>query len=276
MDDNLPDLEPPDLEPIDLSVGTPPTVAVSNTDGWAPGWYADPWTAGQYRYWTGRTGPVRRTAGGRRCLRSMPGARPIRGRRWGRKRAVATAGRTRTETATGTAAPSPRRGPMIVGVIALVIVLLIAGVVGYAINSSSQPSSESVTPVPVGARTTTPTNPGPTTPSGQPIPSDPDSSALSGLVVKQSDVGPARTVVLIPDGNQLTEPTLDLCNGTYASETLRAARLQVADVDTTGLASLSTEAVLYRDPGRGRAGIRGVAPCDRRVPAFAGGEPGRW
>ena len=40
MHEDPPDLEPIDLEPIDLS-------------GDAPGWYADPWTSGQYRYWNG-------------------------------------------------------------------------------------------------------------------------------------------------------------------------------------------------------------------------------
>ena len=34
------------LEPIDVAAEPPA--------GWPEGWYADPWTAGQYRYWSGQ------------------------------------------------------------------------------------------------------------------------------------------------------------------------------------------------------------------------------
>jgi hypothetical protein len=43
-------------------------------------------------------------------------------------------------------------------------------------------------------------------------------------------------------------PTLDLCNGTYPSEKLRTARLQVDGFDSQGTVPLSTEAVLYANP----------------------------
>jgi hypothetical protein len=72
-----------------------------------------------------------------------------------------------------------------------------------------------------------------------------DRSALSSLVVAQADVGSTRAVILIPNGNRITQPTLDLCNGTFASEKLRVARLQVAELDSNGRALLSTEAVTY-------------------------------
>ena len=42
--------------------------------------------------------------------------------------------------------------------------------------------------------------------------------------------------------------TLDLCSGTYASESLRTARRQVDLDDRTGQTALSTEAVLYTSP----------------------------
>ena len=42
----------PDLETIDPTTPHEPLPASS---AWAPGWYADPWTAGQYRYWSGQT-----------------------------------------------------------------------------------------------------------------------------------------------------------------------------------------------------------------------------
>jgi hypothetical protein len=59
-------------------------------------------------------------------------------------------------------------------------------------------------------------------------------------------------VVLIPNGNRTTEPTLDLCNGTFPSEKQRVARLQVAELapsvapGASSDAVLSTEAVTYQ------------------------------
>jgi hypothetical protein len=54
------------------------------------------------------------------------------------------------------------------------------------------------------------------------------------------------SVQLLPGGNEVSgQPTLDLCNATFPSESLRTARLQVAAVNGLGDAQLSTEAVLY-------------------------------
>jgi hypothetical protein len=83
-------------------------------------------------------------------------------------------------------------------------------------------------------------NPGAPTPSR-----DPSASLLAGLVVTDADVGPSLTVAGLPGGNGLTQPTLDLCNGSFPSESTRTARLQVAAVDGRGETALSTEAVLY-------------------------------
>jgi hypothetical protein len=56
-------------------------------------------------------------------------------------------------------------------------------------------------------------------------------------------------VGLIPQGDQVSgQATLDLCNGRFASEKLRRARLQVAAVGQQGAPALSTEAVLYENP----------------------------
>jgi len=59
-------------------------------------------------------------------------------------------------------------------------------------------------------------------------------------------------VILYPGGNEVgaQAATLDLCNGTFPSESLRVARLQLAAVNangtnTNGTASLSAEAVAY-------------------------------
>jgi hypothetical protein len=90
-----------------------------------------------------------------------------------------------------------------------------------------------------------------TSPSTNPAPSatsDPSSSALSSLIVKPADVAPTMTVTLLPGGGGLSQPTLDICNGTFPSETRRTARLQDVVLDEQGQQALSTEAVLYRDP----------------------------
>ena len=115
--------------------------------------------------------------------------------------------------------------------------MLIAGFIGYATTSQDHATSAKAA--------TSPTRPGPsTTPS---TPADPIAAALGHVVLQPNDVPPSQSVKLIPNGNQLNQPTLDLCNGTFASETLRNARLQVAAVDAQGRVTVSTEAVLYRN-----------------------------
>jgi len=87
-----------------------------------------------------------------------------------------------------------------------------------------------------------PLTPSPSAPSAS---SDPSAALLAELVVADSDVAPALAVAGLQGGNGLTQPTLDLCNGTFPSEAMRTARLQVAAVDGQGTTVLSTEAVLY-------------------------------
>jgi hypothetical protein len=84
--------------------------------------------------------------------------------------------------------------------------------------------------------------PSPTAPSQS---RDPSAGLLADLVVSDADVGPTLTVAGLRGGNGLNQPTLDLCNGTFPSEALRTARLQVAAIDAQGETALSTEAVLY-------------------------------
>jgi hypothetical protein len=87
-----------------------------------------------------------------------------------------------------------------------------------------------------------PLTPSPSAPSGS---RDPSAPLLAQLVVADSDVAPALSVAGLQGGNGLTQPTLDLCNGTFPSEAMRTARLQVAAVDSQNETVLSTEAVLY-------------------------------
>jgi hypothetical protein len=101
------------------------------------------------------------------------------------------------------------------------------------------------------ARDSTPTLEGSSPDLATPSPSapsqsrDPSAPLLIDLIVSDADVGPSLTVAGLPGGNGLTQPTLDLCNGTYPSEERRTARLQVRAVDRLGETALSTEAVLY-------------------------------
>ena len=75
---------------------------------------------------------------------------------------------------------------------------------------------------------------------------DPDASVLGGIDVAQADVPGGFTVTLINGGNLVAgQVTLDLCNGTFASEALRTARRQVDLSDSASTTWLSTEAVLY-------------------------------
>lgn len=103
------------------------------------------------------------------------------------------------------------------------------------------------------------TAPSPTAPSQS---RDPSAPLLIDLIVSDADVGPSLKVVGMVGGNGLSQPTLDLCNGTYPSEERRTARLQVRAVDRTGDTALSTEAVLYAtgaDTAQAFAELRRVA-----------------
>jgi hypothetical protein len=97
---------------------------------------------------------------------------------------------------------------------------------------------------------------------------DPDAAVLRQLVVQQADVAAPASVQLIPGGNRVADQvTLDLCNGRFASEAARTARLQVAETDDQGNASLSTEAVLYQSPDAAARAFTELAGVVAHCPA---------
>ena len=121
------------------------------------------------------------------------------------------------------------------------------------------PSPGATTPGSTTPGSTTPgqTTPGSTTPgSSTPgagvtpsTPADPDAAVLGDVGLRNADAAAGDSVVLIPDGDQVAgTTTLDVCNASYPSESLRTARRQLALVDPTLLTQFSTEAVLYRNP----------------------------
>ena len=275
MSDDLPDLEPIDLAaeptretPTDTTVAMPAPPAPDAV--WPAGWYSDPWTAGQYRYWTGQTwtGETNRWGPTNAGLGADP---------WPPLSAPVTTGYGLPTAPAPTEAPKPsRRGPIVAAVVALILLLVVSATVGYLIDANSRSDDKAGAP-----STTTPggtSRPGTTTPANNVPSTDPDRDVLGGLVVQQADVGAKRTVLLIPNGNFTSQPTLDLCNGTFPSERLRTARLQVAAVDAAGVSSLSTEAVLYRNPAASAqafaelAEVRKSCP-DQPVPSKVAGDP---
>lgn len=128
-------------------------------------------------------------------------------------------------------------------VVAIVVVATLVGGLGFLIGRIAAPDDDR-------SSQTAATRPPTSTPTPQVIPSDPSTSGLSQLGLREHDVAPTVNVLLIPDGNRVTgHPTLDLCNGSFRSEALRRARLQVVETDTRGNTTISTESVLYANPG---------------------------
>jgi hypothetical protein len=145
----------------------------------------------------------------------------------------------------GPAGPTSISRSSIVG---LVVAMLVAGVLGYGLTAhleSGKPYNQALNSQ-GGSANNGNQSPGATAPPADS--NDPDAGALARVVVQQKDVGGNYSVGLITNGDKIGgTTTLDLCNGTYPSESLRTARLQVAETDPTGSLVMSTEAVLYHD-----------------------------
>jgi hypothetical protein len=147
------------------------------------------------------------------------------------------------------AAPVPPAPPGFVlprWVVAIVLILVV-GAAGYAVGLATAPD-DSTSNNASSQSPATPNQPATPTPSTTNPPNTPANQALAGLVVGQADLPANYSVSLIDGGNQVQgETTLDLCNGTFPSESLRTNRLQVVAIEGQN-ATLSTEAVLYTNP----------------------------
>ncbi|HEX3426716.1 MAG TPA: DUF2510 domain-containing protein [Acidimicrobiales bacterium] len=249
-----------------------------------PGWYPDPWSHGQHRYWNGSSwtsgsfphGPgtlVTEPAppgDGYESVEALQGPPPLAQEpttppppEWTPPQVAPP------PTDAGMTWPAPLETKASLSTLSrleflalVVAVMLVVGSLatlgGYYAFRRHSPST-TLPPVAI-------------------VPTDPNASVLQTLVLTQADVPASYVVGPITGGDQVTgEPTLDLCNGTYPSESLRTARLQVAAVDGGGFTVLSTEAVLYKNPAatvQAFAELRSVAANCPSTPVVSPvGEP---
>jgi hypothetical protein len=208
-----------------------------------PGWYPDPWTPSRRRYWTGTTWTFATTEAVPVDHPPPEDASPLGE---GHRLPDPVVPRSAAGTTGGVpAAPAPAKPPQrpVKWVLAVVVGLLVGGVgVFLSTRDSSKPKTSSPPESAAGPTPTTAPSPG-----GASANNDPSTASLASLVVKPEDVPSTASVVVFTGGVGLGQPTLDLCNATYPSESRRSARLQDAVLDAQSNLVLSTEAVLYRD-----------------------------
>ncbi len=198
-----------------------------------PGWYADPFSTTRRRWWTGQSWTFSTLDGRVAGPAEPPPAAPVD---------PVEVPATTVEPKKGWAARA-RRLAGSRRLLAAVMIGLVLGLVGARLLVRS---TDSGTDPGIAAPGFGPPGP-PVTSSPPRTNTDPSAPALSSLIVKPADVASPFTVTLLPGGNGLGRATLDLCNGRFASESRRAARLQDAVLDGQGDPGLSTEAVLYDD-----------------------------
>ena len=263
----------PDLEPIDLT--TPPNRCRAIVPAWAPGWYADPWTAGQYRYWSGQTWTGETNRWGPSTADAAAGARARPTDPWPSLSAPAASGygwpaaTARRSRARRRRAASSVAGASIVGIALAVVVVLLSGAIGFAIESSSHSNPQSqANPLPFDSRRHDESRLPPTVP-GAGVSHDPNRRALSRIVVQQSDVDSSRRGPVDPDGQpahgadarslQRHVPERAPPHRSVAGRRRRCEHRQPHVTEHRGRAV----------PQRGRigAGVRGAAQGQRVVPA---------
>ena len=202
------------------------------------GWYPDFWAPSRKRYWTGSAWTYATVPSAAVDDPPPEEAVPLP------EGHGLPAPVVRRPQSTADAGPPEKRKKPILWAFAVVVGVLV-GLIGiYFSTRSSTDSASGTTP------TTVPLI-GPAPSSTVPLSSgnDPSASALEDLIVTPDDVPANADVVVFPGGIGLDQPTLDLCNGRYPSESRRTARFQDAVLDAQGTLVLSTEAVLYGDSG---------------------------
>ncbi|HVL05458.1 MAG TPA: DUF2510 domain-containing protein [Acidimicrobiales bacterium] len=202
------------------------------------GWYPDFWTPSRKRYWNGSSWTYA-TVPSAAVNDPPPESTSPLPEGHGLPAPV-----VRRHEAGADAGPPEKRKRPILWVYAVVVGVLV-GLTG--IYFSADRSSDD--PPPAAAPAPTTLLPGPSTTVPLSAGNDPSASALESLVVTPNDVPPAAEVIVLPGGVGLNQPTLDLCNGRYPSESRRTARIQDAVLDAQGTLVFSTEAVLYGDSG---------------------------
>lgn len=206
------------------------------------GWYPDFWTPSRRRYWNGTQWTYATVPSGAVGDAPPEETSPLPEGHGLPKPVVHRA-------APADVGPPEKRKRPILWVFAVVVGVLV-GIVGiYFSNRSTDSTPRAAEPVPTTAFR----------PGGSPAPTttipalnagnDPSASALESLIVTPDDVPATADVIIYPGGVGLDQPTLDLCNGRYPSESRRTARIQDAVLDPQGTLVLSTEAVLYGDSG---------------------------
>ncbi|HEV2761289.1 MAG TPA: DUF2510 domain-containing protein [Acidimicrobiales bacterium] len=207
------------------------------------GWYPDPMTPARRRYWTGSSWTYATTDA---VPIDHPPPEDVFPLPEGHRLPDPVAARPAAGAAEAT--PARRRQNPVKWILAVVVGLLV-GLTGVLLSNRDSPERSAPPPdtaldAPPGSSTIP--RPLPGNPQQN---NDPSAAALATLIVKADDVPATAEVVVLPGGIGLGQPTLDLCNGSYPSESRRTARLQVAAFDAEGRQALSTEAVLYRDSG---------------------------
>ena len=149
--------------------------------------------------------------------------------------------------------PASPRTRVVGRIVALCVAFAIVFAVSYRVGVATTDNDSDAASAP---RNSTPSSGASPAPPARP-------SSLSGLLVQPRETTSALSVHLLPGGDQVAgQPTLDLCNGTFPSESLRVARLQDVALDASGAVVLSTEAVLYRNAAATKQAfqeLRGIA-----------------
>ena len=202
------------------------------------GWYPDFWTPSRKRYWDGSTWTYATVPA---AGVNDPPPEDVLPLPEGHGLPAPVVRRAQSEAAAG---PPEKPKRPILWVFAVVVGVLV-GLIGIYLSAdrSSDDSGSASGPAP------TTELPGPSTSVPLSAGNDPSAGALEDLIVTPDDVPANADVVVFPGGIGLNQPTLDLCNGRYPSESRRTARFQDAVLDAQGTLVLSTEAVLYGDSG---------------------------